>query len=71
MNNIQIQTGDVVKHKTIIMNGGLGMNVIDTTDNQALVDYFDIDSVNRQKWIDKTDLEIIHKNDGGFRNEGE
>ncbi|MFL5741921.1 MAG: hypothetical protein ACJ75B_16985 [Flavisolibacter sp.] len=70
-NNFEIETGDRVRHKEVLLNGGLAMNVTDTTDTQAQIEYFDNEGVNKQTWVDKTDLEIIHKVDGGFRKEGE
>jgi hypothetical protein len=70
-NNLDIVPGDIVTHKKIILNGGVGMNVINTTETQAEIDYFDSEGVNRQMWVDKSDLEIIHKVDGGFRKAGE
>lgn len=36
----QIEVGDKVRHKTLIVNGGLGMNVSYVTEDKALCDYF-------------------------------
>lgn len=70
-NNFEIETGDIVRHKKLQLNGGVGMNVINSNDTQAQIDYFDHEGVNKKLWVDKSDLEIIHKVEGGFRNPGE
>ena len=69
---IAIKTGDQVKHKHQIINGGLAMNVLEIENEQALCDYFEgVEMIDKQKWFDIKDLEIVIYGDGGFKNEGE
>lgn len=63
----QIQPGDTVRLKTGTLNGGLGMNVAETNDDEALCDYFEgEESTHKQKWIKMSDLELVNKAEGGF-----
>jgi hypothetical protein len=69
---IPIKTGDSVKHKHQNINDGLPMNVLDIVNEQALCDYFEgHEMINKQKWFDIRDLEVVTYGDGGFKNEGE
>jgi hypothetical protein len=69
--NWTIEPGDVVRDKNRILNHGMNINVIDDFEGLAEVDYFDSKGVNRQTWVLKSGLELIHKHGGGFKNEGE
>lgn len=68
----QIQEGDKVRHKTIIMNGGLAMNVLKIENGKALCEHFEgPDGIHKQTWVDLSELEVIIYGDGGFKNPGE
>ena len=56
-----ITIGDSVRHKTLLINGNVPMNVLDVKDNQAFCDYFDNDEdqTNKQKWFDLVNLEKV------------
>jgi hypothetical protein len=69
--NWNIESGDVVRDKDRILNHGMNINVINDFEGLAEVDYFDSKGVNRQAWVLKSGLELVHKHGGGFKNEGE
>ncbi|NNV53849.1 hypothetical protein [Limnovirga soli] len=72
MENIQV--GDTVRHKTrILISGGLAFNVLEVEGTKALCEFFDTDpdQTTKQEWFDISDLILIHKVEGGFRNLGE
>lgn len=62
----QIEVGDKVRHKTLIVNGGLGMNVSDVTEDKTLCEYFDENAVHKKQWFEMKDLTITNKAEGGF-----
>ena len=67
-----IKSGDYVKHRTLFVNGGLAMNVIDVEEGKALCEYFDgAEQIHKQAWFSVDDLEVVTFGDGGFRNAGE
>ena len=55
-----IKKGDQVRHKTLFMNGGVPMNVIDVKDGQALCNYFEgKDMIDKQTWIELPQLDKV------------
>lgn len=67
-----IEVGDSVKHiKAPLLNGGLTMNVVETTEFDAKISYFDNTGVHKEDWVSKEDLEVAFKVQGGFRDAGE
>ena len=68
-----IEVGDNVKSNSQpFLNGGLAMNVWEVSGNTAICDIFDgIESVHKQIELPISDLTIIIKTSGGFRNAGE
>lgn len=48
----QIKTGDKARHKKLLLNGGLAMNVLDVKNNQALCEYFEgVEQIHKQTWL--------------------
>lgn len=67
-----INPGDQVRHKHLLYNNGLSMNVSEVENDKALCDFFDGPEMeHKQEWFHKNDLEIVRYGDGGFRNQGE
>ena len=67
-----ISTGDSVKHNNApFLNGGLPMSVVETTETEAKISYFDREGVHKEEWIRKDYLTIEYKAQGGFRDAGE
>ena len=66
---MQIQEGDLVRHKTkIMLSGGLSFPVLEINADIALCEYFDNDPAQtmRQEWFDLSDLLLVQKAEGGF-----
>ena len=67
-----INEGDKVKHKILLISGGLAMNVLEVSDSKALCDFFeDTEMINKQAWFDFDDLEVVIYGDSGFKNASE
>lgn len=65
----EIKKGDQVRHKNILMNGGVPMNVIDVKSEQALCDYFEgSDMIHKQNWIDLSQLDKVVYGNGSTPN---
>ena len=69
--NWGIEAADVVRDRNRSLNHGMNINVIRDFEGLAEVDYFDHRGVNRQLWVLKADLELVHKHNGGFKKPGE
>lgn len=69
LENIQID--DIVRDNKTYLNNGLGMTVGDANDLQVKVGYLDKDNAYVEKWIDRADVILVNKPEGGFRNEGD
>jgi len=62
-----INAGDTVRHKTFInLSGGVAFNVLDVEDDRAYCDFFDEKGINKQEWINLSDLILVNKAEGGF-----
>jgi|GEM_PF-3600277 len=67
-----IRSGDYVKHKSLFINGGLAMNVIEVEGSRALCEYFEgAEQIHKQTWFSVNDLEVVTFGDGGFKDAGE
>jgi hypothetical protein len=63
-----INQGDRVSHKNHIYNNGLSMNVIDTSEDKSLCEYFNDKMESKEEWFNNSDLHLVEKSDGGFTN---
>jgi uncharacterized protein YodC (DUF2158 family) len=62
-----IETGDYVRHKSRIINGGLQMTVQDVEGTNAKCTHFaGEDMIATDEWFPFEQLELIRKADGGF-----
>lgn len=71
---MNIEQGDTVRHKTrVLINGGITFNVLEVESGKALCEFFDNDpeQTMKKEWFDISDLILVNKSDGGFRNPGE
>ena len=70
---MNIEVGDKVKSiSQPSLNGGLVMEVDELHDGMALCSYFHgPEGIHKQIELPVSDLILIHKAKGGFRNEGE
>ena len=68
----KIKEGDRVRHKDVLINGGLDMPVLEVQNDLAMCNYLDPkDKAFKDAWFKVVDLVLVHEGDGGFRNEGE
>lgn len=61
-----IDRGDYVTHKNINLNNGLQMSVVDISETQAKISYFDHEGVDKEEWFDFSELILVNKAKGGF-----
>jgi hypothetical protein len=67
-----IDEGDRVRHKNKSINGGLDMPVLQVSDAEALCSYLDAkDKTFKDGWFKLTDLDVVHKGEGGFKGPSE
>lgn len=65
----EIKQADRVRHKVILLNGGVPMNVLEINANQVKCSHFEgPNQILKETWFDKDDLEIIIYGEGGFTN---
>ena len=62
----KIEIDDKVRHKSVLVNNGFPMNVLDVKDDKALCYYLDIKSIPQDDWFDTNDLEVIIYGEGEF-----
>lgn len=56
----EIKKGDQVRHKKVLMNGGVPMHVFDVKNGQALCEYFEgAEMIHKQNWIDLSQLDKV------------
>lgn len=60
----EIQEGDKVTHS--FYNLGLKMTVVNINESKALCSLIDENKNPQDIWIDKTELTLVEKSDGGF-----